>query len=417
VLLGGEIIAVSAARSLSSAGVRVHALGHPIDPVRRSRHCAEFVDVGAREGVQERYLGWLEEHGPRGAVVMPCDDDGIALIARQRARLESAGFRPVEANDEAWLAMLDKERTYEICRRIGVPCPRTATVATRDEARRASEEFSYPCALKPRESHVFAAHFGILAKAVVVHGPDELVRAFEETAELGISMLVTEIIPGADDRLCSYYSYLDEEGRPLYHFTKRKLRQWPPGFGLGCYQMTTWEPDVAEMGLRFFQGAGLRGIANVEFKRDARDGALRLIECNARLTAANEQLRLAGLDVALLAYSRVTRTPGPELRSYRIGVPLWHPVEDVRALLALRGRGELGLGEWARTLRRRQRFPLFRLDDPMPMVVSLSVRARRLARKLGLPGGGQPAATRSATAAATSSVDAADSSSRAAVRS
>jgi D-aspartate ligase len=415
VLLGGETIAVSAARSLAAAGVQVYALGDATDPVSRSRACHEFVEVGSKKGVQERYMTWLRDHAPPGAVVIPCDDDGIELIARGRARLEELGLRPIEGNDEALLGMLDKDRTYELCREIGVHCPRTETVSTREEAEAVSRTFDYPCALKPRESHVFAQHFGILAKAVQVGSPEELVEEFDRTAELGVSMLVTEIVPGPDHALCSYYSYLDEHGQPLYHFTKKKERQFPPQFGLGTYQITTWDPEVAEAGLRFFQGAGLRGISNVEFKRDSRDGTLRLIECNARLTAANEQVRLAGLDIALLAYSRVTGTPGPELRAYKVGVPLWHPIEDFRAMLRYRARGELTVGGWLRSLRRRQRFPLFRLDDPLPTVHSLSVKGKRLMRKLR---GGQTApAASSATSSATSAVDAAADSSRDAVRS
>jgi predicted ATP-grasp superfamily ATP-dependent carboligase len=407
VLLGGEAIAVSAARSLAPTGVQVWALGDATDPVQRSRHCHRFVEVGSKQGVQERYMAWLESEGPRGAVIVPCDDDSVELVARGRGRLEALGYLPTEANDDALLAMLDKERTYALCAEIGVPCPRTTTVTTRAEAERAAALFDYPCALKPRESHVFAAHFGILAKAVRVHSPEELVSEFDRTAELGVSMLVTEIVPGGDDQLCSYYSYLDENGQPLYHFTKRKLRQYPPEFGLGCYQMTTWDPEVAELGLRFFQGANMRGIANVEFKRDSRDGVLKLIESNVRLTAANEQVRLAGLDIPLLAYSRVTGTEPPELRSYRVGVPLWHPIEDVRSLLMYRRRGEVSVGEWLRSLRRRQRFALWRLDDPGPTIHSFSVKLRRRTGHSRKP----------STASVTASVEAAADGSRTAVRS
>jgi D-aspartate ligase len=417
VLMGGETIAVSAARSLAADGVQVWALGDATDPVRRSRHCHEFVEVGAKKGVQERYMAWLTEHAPAGAVVIPCDDDGIELIARGREKLEALGLRPIEGNDEALLGMLDKDRTYELCREIGVDCPRTETVSTHEEAAAVAQRFAYPCALKPRESHVFAQHFGILAKAVVVDSAEELVREFDKTAELGVSMLVTEIVPGPDHALCSYYSYLDPDGQPLYHFTKKKERQYPPEFGLGCYQLTTWDPEVAAAGLKFFQGAGLRGIANVEFKRDSRDGALRLIECNARLTAANEQVRLAGLDIALLAYSRAAGTPGPELRSYKVGVPLWHPIEDFRAMLRYRERGELSVGGWLRSLRRRQRFPLFRFDDPLPTVHSLSVKGGRLVRKLRRRGAQPAVAASSATNSATAAVEAADDSSRVGVRS
>ncbi|MEA2470030.1 MAG: hypothetical protein QOE38_1029, partial [Thermoleophilaceae bacterium] len=127
-LLGGEAIAVSAARSLSRSGARVHALGDASDPVRRSRLCHEFVAVGSKEGVIERYLDWLERSGPRGAVILPCDDYGVEMIARHRARIEGWGYLPVEGDDDVMLAMLDKERTYELSRAAGVPTPRTATV-------------------------------------------------------------------------------------------------------------------------------------------------------------------------------------------------------------------------------------------------------------------------------------------------
>jgi predicted ATP-grasp superfamily ATP-dependent carboligase len=413
VLLGGEAIAVSAARSLSAAGVDVWALGDATDPVQRSRHCHRFVEVGSKQGVQERYLAWLENEGPRGAVIIPCDDDSVELVARGRAHLESLGYLPTEGNDDALLAMLDKERTYALCAEIGVPCPRTATVSTREEAERAAAAFDYPCALKPRESHVFAALFGILAKAVQVHSREELVAEFERTAELGVSMLVTEIVPGRDDQLCSYYSYLDEHGEPLFHFTKRKLRQYPPEFGLGCYQVTTWDPEVAELGLRFFQGAKMRGIANVEFKRDSRDGTLKLIESNVRLTAANEQVRLAGIDIPLLAYSRLTNADPPELGTYRTGLGLWHPIEDLRSLPRYRRRGEWTLGAWLRSLLRRQRFPLFRLDDPGPTFHSFSVKLRRRTGKLGQ----SAPANSSTTDSATSAVDGAPDGSRSAVKS
>jgi D-aspartate ligase len=412
VLLGGEAIAVSAARSLSAAGVEVWALGDATDPVQRSRHCHRFVEVGSKQGVQERYLAWLENEGPRGAVILPCDDDSVELVARGRAHLESLGYLPVEANDDALLAMLDKERTYALCAELGVPCPRTAHVSTREEAERAAAAFDYPCALKPRESHVFAAHFGILAKAVQVHSPEELVAEFERTAELGVSMLVTEIVPGRDDQLCSYYTYLGENGEPLFHFTKQKVRQYPPEFGLGCYQLTTRDPEVAEVGLRFFQGAKMRGIANVEFKRDSRDGTLKLIESNVRLTAANEQVRLAGIDIALLAYSRLTGTAPPALGSYKVGLTLWHPIEDARSLLKYRRRGEWTLWSWLRSLLRRQRFALWRLDDPGPTIHSFSVKIRRRTRRAQAS-----AASSSTTDSATSAVDAAPDGSRPAVKS
>jgi D-aspartate ligase len=382
VLLGGENIAVSAARSLSALGVQVYALGDSTDPVRACRGCFQFVDVGAKKGVADRYLEWLSSSGPRVGAVLPCDDDGLELIARNRSRLVELGYSPIEANDETLLAMLDKDRTYELSRAAGVPTPRTEVVRTLDEAARAASSFSYPCALKPLSSHEFAKHFGILKKVLLASDPDELLAAFAQTLEVGVEMLVTEIIPGGDDAYYSYYSYLDDQGEPLYHFCKRKLRQWPIHFGLTTYHETIWDPRVAELGLRFFRGVGLRGVGNVEFKRDPRDGEYKIIECNHRFTAASDLVRHAGINMPVIAYRRCVGLPHEPVRGYRVGVRMWHPIEDLRALVQYRAEGSLSVGAWLRSLCHRQHFPLWSLDDPGPSLASWSVKGRRLRRKL-----------------------------------
>src|SRR5207248_2379857 len=178
-------------------------------------------------------------------------------------------------------------------------------------------------------------------KLLEVHDEDELIESFRQTSELDIEMLLTEIIPGGDDDIVTYYTYLDENGDPLYHFTKRKLRQWPIHYGLASYQLSTWDPEVADMGYRFCRGVGIRGIGTVEFKRDARDGWLKMIECNPRLTGSTELVRQCGIEVPEIAYRRAAGLPVPPVRGYRTQVHAWYPLMDVRAMRAYRREGEL----------------------------------------------------------------------------
>jgi len=378
VILGGSWNAVSVARGLGTRAVVVSALAdHSGRPVRFSRHCHRFVAVPPGEDPQAGWLRWLRERGPRGAVLLPCSDDALELVVRHRDELEQLDYRLIEANDEVVLAMLDKERTYELAREVGVPAPATVTVRSIEELERGAATIGFPCALKGLHSHRFARHLS--GKAVIADGEDRLRAAFARTQELGIEVLLTEIVPGADDQYFSYYTYLDEHGEPLFHFTKQKLRQLPPGFGSGTYHITTWDPEVAELGLRFMQGVGMRGLGAVEFKRDARDGRLKLFELNHRLTAADEQLRVAGLDLALLMYTRVTGRTPPALDAYRRGVRLWYPLEDVAAALMSRSRGELTARDWLVGIMHRQTFPLLSREDPMP---SLLYNTRLLARQV-----------------------------------
>jgi D-aspartate ligase len=333
--------------------------------VRWSRHCHRFV-VAAGEDVQERTLEWLAG-GPREGVVLACDDDGLELIARRRATLAGLGYLPVEADDQVLLAMLDKQRTYALARDLGIETPFTHVPRSEAELESLVDEIGFPCALKPLHSHLLARHMP-RTKALRAEDPDELRRQFARVQALGVEVLLTETIPGPEDAFCSYYSYLDERGEPLLHFNRHKLRQFPTGFGSACYATNEPNAEASELGLRFFQGVGLRGIGNVEFKRDARDGRLKLIECNARFTAADRQLQLCGLDLPLFAYNRVAGRPLPPTETRRSGVHLWHPIQDTRAFLSLRRQGEITLAGWARSLAHRQHFPVATLTDPLPTV-------------------------------------------------
>lgn len=383
VVLGGTVTALSVARSFWKAGIAVYVLDRRDSPVRVSRQRAGFVDVSGAD-MQDRMLDWLIQKAPAGAVVLAAGDEGLELIARNRAELVKRGLVPMEANDEALLAMLDKRRTYELADAHGIATPSTVKLGTIADVEEIGDELSYPCVLKPNHSHLFQLRAKSAAKALVIHGPAELRQEFERLQAVGVEMLVTEVICGSDDEFVSYYSYIDSDGTPLLHFTKRKIRQHPPGFGIGTYHATTHDPEVADLGRRFFAAVGLRGLGNVEFKRDGRDGRLKLIECNARFTASNELIRRSGVDLALFSYNRLTGRPTPPVDVYRDNMHLWEPVNDTRAFLTYRRRGELTFAKWVRSLAHRQCFPVVRLSDPLPAIVRHGKQLKRVQR------GGEP---------------------------
>lgn len=145
----------------------------------------------------------------------------------------------------------------------------------------------------------------------------------------------------------------------------------------GRFTSPDWNPEVAGVGLKFLQGAGIRGLGCVEFKRDARNGRLVLIECNHRLTAATELLRAAGADLALFSYNRLLGRPTPPMEPYRLGISFWVPGVDLRAMLAYRRAGELSARAWARSVIGRQRFPVASIDDARPLAGAIARRLRR----------------------------------------
>jgi predicted ATP-grasp superfamily ATP-dependent carboligase len=382
ILLGGGANALSVARSLSRAGAAVYAINEPGAFVRYSRHC-RWLDVPRSGDVEEawaRYLLGPESDHLRGAILLSCSDAGIRLIARHRGDLE-ARFRLDDSNPDAQLAMLDKLSTYQAAQAAGVPTPRFWIAEDRAGVEALRDQLVFPLLVKPRLSHLFEERFG--AKFLVADDFTRLLEAFDAVSDTGIETLLMELIPGGDDRLCSYYTYLDDDGRPLFHFTKRVIRRNPVGMGTACYHVTDWIPEVADLALRLCTHAGLRGLANVEFKRDPRDGQLKLMECNARFTASNCLVARSGFDLAAFVYNRLAGRPQPPLESYALGMRLWDPVRDFEAFLELRRRGELTLAGWLRSIAHRQSFIYFEWSDPLPALARATKPLRKLLARRG----------------------------------
>lgn len=377
VLLGGVGAALSVTRSLSRHGVEVYVLGDRSSLVGASRH-GTLVDLGAGGDVQDRWREWLAR-GPRGAVVLPIGDDGLELVAKHRSWLEEQDYVPIEANDEILLAMLDKQRTHDVAARAGIAVPATMSVSSPSDAAAVADSIGFPCGLKPLHSHLFARHSDV--KLFTVNDAAELSDVVERTGALGLEMLATAIVPGGDERHVSYYTYIDAHSEPLFSLTKQKLRQYPIHFGLGTYHLTDWSPEVAAEGLRFCQAIGLRGLAHVEFKRDARDESLQLIECNHRFTGVNEIIRVAGIDLGILTYDHLLGRPIQRMPAYRSGVRLWSPIEDWRAVREYRQDGELSYREWCSSLFHRQHPYFFDWRDPGPSLRSFGAKVLRRIRR------------------------------------
>jgi predicted ATP-grasp superfamily ATP-dependent carboligase len=274
--------------------------------------------------------------------------------------------------------MLDKLSTYQWAREAGVPTPGFWEVDSRQQVLGLRDELVFPLMVKPRLSHLFEARFG--RKHVIVSGFEELLGVFDSATEAGMEVLLMEYIPGGDERLCSYYTYLDEASRPLFHFTKRVVRRYPAEMGAACYHVTDWIPELVPLANALFSHAGLRGLANVEFKLDPRDGRYKLIECNARFTASNCLVSASGFDLASFVYNRLVGLPQRPLEHYRRGLRLWDPSRDWSAFLELRRSGRLTFLRWLAGVARRQTFAYFRWSDPMPAIARA---VRPLRRRLG----------------------------------
>jgi predicted ATP-grasp superfamily ATP-dependent carboligase len=389
ILVGGQANALAVARSLGRRRIPVYLLNRPDECVRYSRFATflRLPEEGSPETAWARYLTGPESEPLRGAVLLACSDDGIELIATYRNILKPK-FRLDQSNVAAQWCMLNKLTTYEAATAAGVPTPRFRPAPTRQLALRAVEELSFPLLVKPHFSHLYQRRFG--RKCVLASSVTEMLAAYDAAKAGGVNVLLVEFVPGTPDRTWSYYTYLDESGKPLYEFVKRVLRRFPADTGYACFEISDHQPQVRELSLRLLRHVRLRGVANVEFKRDERDDCFKLIECNARFSGATCLLAACGIDNALLVYNRIVGRPHQlPVRSAR-RVCLWYPYEDFLAFRRLWQAGRLTWFGWLQSLARRRILPSFQWSDPVPSLVkelrrlksALARRVNRLASAL-----------------------------------
>lgn len=380
IILGGDENALSIARSLGAVGIEVHAINHQQAKVKYSRFC-KWVDLAGGTGAWVGYLLGSESDHLRGAVLLAASDEAIELIAEHRQPL-SDKFRLDLSNPAAQLCMLDKLCTYRAAQAAGVPTPKFWVADTREQVEKLEHELVFPLVLKPILGHTFSRQF--TGTYSVAYHFDQLLDLFDKVHCAGIRTFLVEMIPGADDKLCSYYTYLDENGNNLVNYTKRVIRRYPMNMGSSTYHITDYVPNIQEVALALFRHVGLRGVANVEFKMDDRDGKLKLIECNARFTAADCLLAASGLNLPLFVYNRLTDRVHAVPSHYRMGLRLWKPLGDVLAYRQLNAMGLLTFGAWVRSIFHPQILPVFRWNDPLPSIIGGVRLIRYIWLRIGL---------------------------------
>ena len=296
----GWVNGLAAVRSLGRAGVRVLALDHRRSALGfRSRYAEPVLTPDPQD--EEAFVSFLAELEIEEAPVFATHDEPLNAIARGAERLRGR-FRYPFPPWEVLSRIQSKRGQYEAAEAAGIPIPRTAYPGSADEARAAAEELGLPVLVKPSSTEGFKRRFK--RQAFRCETGAEVERAYAEAEEYG--PLVQEVVPGGDDELYTLGSYVRADGEPLGLFCGRKLRQTPPRVGTARVAEALWVQEVVDQGLAMLRALEFHGLSQVEFKRDPRDGAFRLMEVNPRLFQWHGLAAACGVDLPLLAHRDLT---------------------------------------------------------------------------------------------------------------
>jgi predicted ATP-grasp superfamily ATP-dependent carboligase len=364
-VIGGDHPGLAIARSLGRRGIPVYIIEDQHSVSVFSKYVTKVVRVPDIRDEQKTVDSVLEvgrRFGLKGWVLFPTRDETVAAFSLQRDRL-AAFFRvttpPWDVIRWAW----DKNNTWKMAEKIGIPSPRTWNVTSAEEL--PSLYPHLPLAVKPAVKENFFYATG--AKAWRAETPEQLRCLFKRAAlEIKVEdIMLQEIIPGDGQRQLSYCAFF-RDGRAHSTLLARRMRQHPREFGRAATYVETVElPEIEEIAERFLRAINFYGIVEVEFKQDPRDGKYKLLDVNARAWGFHGLGQAAGVDFPYLLFADQFGE-SLEPRRAKAGAGWLRLVTDMPVAASDMLHGYLTLGSYWSSLKNTRTESVFCGKDPLP---------------------------------------------------
>ncbi len=311
-----------AVRALAAAGERVVAGEQThLAPALWSNAVRRRFVHGDPQRQTERFLATLEseigherarEGGP--VVLLAMEEETLLVVLRARDRLERAGATLPFA-DLAFIETLrDKARFGDFARRAGFATPRTRSFEDLEQLKACARELGFPVVVKRRISSG--------ARGVsYAENERELVRAGREALALDPTPLLQERLPREGEAIgVSLLLWRDAprtRPRLVAGFAHRRLREYPVSGGSSTLREALRADDLVQRCAGFLADLGFVGVAMFEWKRDLRDGELKLLECNPRFWGSLHQAEIAGVSFPALLVRLARGETVATVASYR----------------------------------------------------------------------------------------------------
>ncbi len=358
-------------RSLGRLGIPVYVVdSDPRTPAFFSRYCRQKFLCDIDNDSTDKSVGYLLDIGRtirRRSILIPTTDDAAIFVANNAEPLKEWFIFPGQRS-ELVHALCSKKQMYYLAKRFRVPTAETVFPQSREDVLNFLESAVFPVMLKGIDGRRLWQRTG--KRMVIVCTERELLAKYDamEDPEQP-NLMLQEYIPGGDDTVWMFNGYFGERSDCLVAFTGKKIRQCPVYRGATSLGICLKNETVEKTTKRFMKAIGYKGILDIGYRYDARDGLYKVLDINPRI-GATFRLFLAenGMDVARALYLDLTGQPiiPGAAREGRKWI-----VEDLDLVSCFRYRrdGKLTVRQWVRSFGGIREAAYFALDDLLPLLL------------------------------------------------
>jgi D-aspartate ligase len=375
------------ARSLGRLGIPVYGVHDDLrGPVPSSRYLRHTFEWDLDREPPERSVEYLCELAGRlgDRPLLIATDDVTSLLVDDHA--ERLGDHYTFAGQPPGLAreLASKKGMFLLCRKHGVPTPDAYFPESRDEVVEFSGRTEFPVVLKGIDPGRMTVGGG--PRVAIANDAGKLLALHDELEDPAApNLMLQEYIPGGEDSVWMFNGYFDGTSECKVAFSGKKIRQYPAYAGMSSLAICLRNEQVERDTKDFMKAIGYRGILDIGWRFDARDGQYKLLDVNPRVGATFRLfIGTNGIDVVRALYLDMAGEPVPSTTAREGRKWMVENYDLASSLRHFRDRN-LTVREWARSIRGVEELAWFSVDDPAPFArmawKNAATAVRRSARR------------------------------------
>ena len=373
-------------RAFGRRGIKVIGVSPARPPGAHSRF-VEYVREPSYESESERLIFFINlgQKFKCCAVIMALRDPDVMFLSRNRDVL-SEYFLFFLPSHELLKILTSKLGYIEFAEKHKLTLPFSVCLNNQSDLEKITS-IDFPCVLKPdspyswRTEKAYKIGIGGL-KAIPVANEFELINQYNRVKEVGSQLILQQMIVGPDENNFCYRAFVDSDGQILAEFVGKKLRLTPPHFGMGCYVESIKSDEIINESRRILRSLDYFGIAEIDYKRDDRDGRLYFFELNPRFGFWIGLDIACGVDFPYYYYQLCIGEKYTPKVDYLLGIKWLSLFQDIKSARFLIEEGSLSWHQWILSVIKADIGAIYALDDPLPAVILFFNTIKRVLNKI-----------------------------------
>jgi predicted ATP-grasp superfamily ATP-dependent carboligase len=379
IVLGCHVGGLGVIRALGVNNIHSIALTYDnFDFAFTSKYVIDKIEVPHPRREENNFIDFLLQNGEKwkGLLILETDDHSAECISKNRHELQKY-YKIVTPQWEILKQFVEKKEAHKLALESGVPHPANYLPHSLEELSEIKDKLDYPTLIKPVHGHVFKSIFN--EKNFEVHNEEELIKKFKLCLDAKQEVMIQEIIPGSESNLYKLQAYINSKGEMVGKFFWNKIRQHPPIYGVGRVGVSSERnPEVEELTNKLIHHAKYTGYCSAEFKKDLKDGQLKLMEVNIRMPRNIWLAVSSGVNYPYLIYSDLVENRQIEIKDYHKNLYWIEIGTDLYNAVFQRKKENFTFKEYLKPyIAKRKAFAVFSLKDLRPFLYQIKELFRR----------------------------------------